>query len=264
MLFRRIIFAALLVGGLSGLLLSAVQRWQVIPIIDAAEQFEDARTPQAVAAAGDMAQPQPHSHGDASHAGHEHEAGAWAPADGVERIAFTLLSNVLAAFGFALMMMAAMAIVVRQQTLAPRRTGADLDWRYGLLWGIAGYLVFFVAPSLGHPPAIPGTVAAPLGSRHAWWMLAAGCTAAGLAVTAFGKSPWRWGGLVLLALPHVLGAPQSGMSPFVGFPADAAAEMNRLAQRFVWATALANALFWLALGGLSGWAIQRFVGKSVV
>ncbi len=260
MLFRRIIFAALLVGGLSGLLLSAVQRWQVIPIIDAAEQFENARTPQAVGTAGDPAAGHSHSHADASHS---HEAEAWAPADGLERVAFTLLSNVLAAFGFALMMMAAMAIVVRQQTLAPHRA-AKLDWRYGLLWGVAGYLVFFVAPSLGHPPEIPGMVAAPLGSRQVWWILAAGCTAAGLAMTAFGKSPWRWGGLVLVALPHVVGVPQSGVSPFVGFPADAAAEMSRLAQQFVWATALANALFWLALGGLSGWAIQRFVGKSVV
>lgn len=263
MLFRRIIFAALLVGGLSGLLLSAVQRWQVIPIIDAAEQFENARTPQAVGAAGDIAAGHSDSHGDASH-GHDHEAEAWAPADGLERIAFTLLSNVLAAFGFALMMMAAMAIVVRQQTLALRRAGAKLDWRYGLLWGVAGYLVFFVAPSLGHPPEIPGTVSAPLGSRQVWWMLAAGCTAAGLAALVFAKSPWRWGGLVLLALPHLLGVPQSGMSPFVGFPADAAAEMNRLSQQFVWATALANVVFWLALGGLSGWAVQRFVAKSVV
>jgi cobalt transporter subunit CbtA len=261
MLFRRIIFAALLVGGLSGLLLGAVQRWQVVPIINAAEQFENARTPQAVATAGDMVAG--HSHGDASHS-HDHEAEAWAPADGLERMAYTLLSNVLAAFGFALMMMAAMAIVVRQQPLAPHRAAANLDWRYGLLWGVAGYLVFFVAPSLGHPPEIPGTVSAPLGARQVWWMLAAGCTAAGLALTVFGKSPWRWGGLVLLALPHVLGVPQSGMSPFVGFPADVAAEMGRLGQQFVWATALANAVFWLALGGLSGWAIQRFVAKSVV
>lgn len=256
MLFRRIIFAALLVGGLSGLLLSAVQRWQVIPIIDAAERFESARTPQAVAGPS-------HAHGDASHS-HDHEAEAWAPADGLERVAFTVLSNVLAAFGFALMMMAAMAIVVRQQVLGPHRTAAKLDWRYGLLWGVAGYLVFFVAPSLGHPPEIPGTVSAPLGSRQAWWILAAGCTAVGLAALAFLKSPWRWGGLVLLALPHVLGAPQSGMSPFVGFPADVASEMGRLSQQFVWATALANAVFWLALGGLSGWAIQRYVAKSVV
>ncbi len=262
MLFRRIIFAALLVGGLSGLLLSAVQRWQVIPIINAAEQFENARIPQAARAASEEAPV--HSHGDHSHAAHEHEAGAWEPAEGVERIGFTVLANVLAAFGFALMMMAAMAMVVRQQALAPRRTAPRLDWRYGLLWGVAGYMVFFLAPSLGHPPEIPGSVAAPLGARQLWWMLAAGCTAAGLAVTVFGRSPWRWGGLALLALPHVIGVPESGMSPFVGFPADVAADMNRLARQFVWATALANAAFWLALGGLSGWAIQRFVAKSVV
>lgn len=263
MLFRRIIFAALLVGGLSGMLLSAVQRWQVIPIIDAAEQFESARTTLAVGASGDMAAGQSHSHGDASHS-HDHEAEAWAPGDGLERIAFTVLSNVLAAFGFALMMMTAMAIVVRQQVLAPRRVTAKLDWRYGLLWGVAGYLVFFVAPSLGHPPEIPGMVSAPLGSRQAWWLLAAGSTAVGLAALAFVRSPWRWSGLVLLALPHVLGAPESGMSPFVGFPAEMVTEMARLSQQFVWATVLANGVFWLALGGLSGWAVQRYVAKAVV
>ncbi|MBT7943391.1 MAG: hypothetical protein HN719_08550, partial [Alphaproteobacteria bacterium] len=40
MIFRRIVFSALLVGGLSGLLLTAVQFWQVIPIIQSAELFE--------------------------------------------------------------------------------------------------------------------------------------------------------------------------------------------------------------------------------
>lgn len=260
MLFRRVVISALLVGAVSGLLLSAVQCWQVIPIIDAAERFEQARTLQA---GGEAA----HTHADAdsAHAGHEHAAGAWEPAEGVERIGYTVLSNVLTAVGFAIFMMAAMAVLLRRDAIRHRTaTKLDwLDWRYGLLWGLAGYAIFFVAPALGLPPEIPGSVAAPLESRQVWWLLAAASTAAGIAVAAFGKSPWRWAGLALIAVPHVIGAPQSGMSPFVGFPSEAAAEMEALAKRFVWASAIANGLFWIVLGSASAWAARRFLKDAL-
>lgn len=247
MLFRRIVFSALLVGALSGLLLSAVQRWQVIPIINTAERFEQARE----------AAP---THGEA---GHEHAAGAWEPAEGTERISYTVLSNVLTAAGFALVMLAAMAILFRRSAAAERKAATKLDWRYGLLWGLAGYIVFFVAPALGLPPEIPGAETAPLESRQLWWVFTVVCTAAGLVVAAFGKSPWRWVGFALLAVPHLVGAPQLGTSPFAELPAEVAAEMAQLARRFVWATAFANGVFWIVLGSLSGWAAQRFV-KQVV
>lgn len=247
MLLRRLVLSALLVGAFSGLLLSAIQRWQVIPIINTAERFEQARA----------AVP---THGEA---GHEHAAGAWEPAEGAERIGYTVLSNVLTAAGFALVMLAAMAILFRRGAAARRKAATKLDWRYGLLWGLAGYVVFFVAPALGLPPEIPGAEAAPLESRQLWWAFTVVCTAAGLAVTAFGKSPWRWAGLALLVVPHLVGAPQLGTSPFAELPADVAAELTQLARRFVWATAFANGVFWIALGGLSGWAAQRFVKQAV-
>jgi len=260
MLFRRIVFAALLVGALSGLMLSAVQRWQVVPIIDAAERYEQARTPQAGGAAA-----HPHEGaGEHAHAaGHEHAAEAWEPAEGVERIGFTVLSNVLVGIGFALVMLAVMSVALRRGAVSGRKAMAKLNWRHGLLWGLAGYAVFFVAPALGLPPEIPGSVAAPLESRQVWWLLTAACTAVGIALVAFGKSPWRWAGLALIAVPHVVGAPHSGMSPFVGFPPEMAAEMATLAKQFVWASAIANGVFWIVLGISSGWAAQRFVKKAV-
>lgn len=246
MLLRHLVLSALLVGALSGLLLSAVQRWQVIPIIDAAERFEQARA----------AVP---THGEA---GHEHAAGAWEPAEGAERIGYTVLSNVLTAAGFALVMLAAMAILFRRSA-AGRKAATRREWRYGLLWGLAGYVVFFVAPSLGLPPEIPGAEAAPLESRQLWWAFTVVCTAAGPAVAAFGKSPWRWAGLALLLVPHLVGAPHFGASAFAEYPPAAAAEMTKLAKRFVWATAITNGVFWIVLGALSGWAAQRFVRKAV-
>lgn len=272
MLFRRVVFSALLVGTLSGLLLSAVQRWQVVPIIDIAERIEQARTQQAaVSTRGDV---QAHDHAGHDHgthaqpaagpAGHDHPAGVWEPAEGAERIGFTVLSNVLVGVGFALAMLAVMSAALRRSAVTGgRKAMAKFDWRHGLLWGLAGYAVFFVAPALGLPPEIPGSVAAPLESRQVWWLLTAACTAAGIAVVAFGKSPWRWAGLALIAVPHVIGAPQSGMSPFVGFPAETAAEMAVLAKRFVWASAIANGLFWIVLGSASAWVARRFLKDAL-
>ena len=72
MLFRQIIFYALLVGTLSGLLLTVVHFWQVIPIIQSAERFEG-KTVSVVT----------HEHSVNENAVHEHPAGAWKPADGI-------------------------------------------------------------------------------------------------------------------------------------------------------------------------------------
>lgn len=270
MLFRRIVLSALLIGALSGLLLSGVQRWQVIPIIGAAEGYEQARTPamaepQREAAHTHADQHAGHSHAGAvhEHAGHQHEAGAWEPADGAERIGYTVLSNVLSAAGFALLLLAAMAAALKYGARSERRVATRLDWRYGLLWGLGGYAVFFVAPTLGVPPEIPGADAAAFESRQLWWTLTVLSTAAGLAMLAFGRSPWRWIGLVLLAVPHVMGAPHLGTSPFATYPANVAGQMSVLARDFVWATALANAVFWLVLGALSGWTAKRYVKEAL-
>lgn len=254
MLFRRIVLSALLVGALTGLLLSAIQRWQVIPIIDSAERFEHARTPQGTESTRDAAQAHEHAGGEL--AGHVHPAGAWGPAEGAERTGYTVLSNMLTAVGFALVMLAAMVASLR------RNPAAKIDWRHGLLWGAAGYVVFFVAPALGLPPEIPGAAAAPLEARQLWWALTVACTAGGFAGAAFGKTSWRWAALGLLAVPHLVGAPHPATSPFADHPPAVAAELAELAHQFVWATALTNALFWFALGSVSVWMVQRSLGAN--
>lgn len=243
MLFRRIVFYALLVGAVSGLLLTVVQMWQVVPIIQSAEVFEDGSAPAPAGHEGDQH----------AHAGHEHDAEAWGPQDGLERTAFTALSNVLIAIGLALVLMAAMVASIR----ANERT--KLDWRHGLLWGGAGYAVFFLAPALGLPPEVPGTAAASLEGRQLWWLFAVLCTAVGLAGVAFGKSPWRWLALGLVAVPHLVGAPHPPGELFPGQTPEAAAELTRLTKQFFSATAIANAVLWLALGLVSVWAVRRIV-----
>ncbi len=245
MLFRRIVFYALLVGAISGLALTAVQYWQVVPIIMSAETFEGGGEAAAPVAA--------HGEQGHSHAGHEHDGEAWGPQEGFERTFFTLLSNVLTAVGLALVLLAAMATAVRSNA------STKLSWQHGLLWGAAGYAVFFLAPSLGLPPEIPGAVAAPLQARQFWWLFAVLCTAGGLAGVAFGKSPWRWAALGLIVVPHLVGAPHHSGPMFPDQPPEAVAELTRLTREFFTATAIANAVLWLALGLSAAWAARRIL-----
>jgi len=244
MLFRRIVLYALLVGAVSGLVLTAVQFWQVIPIIKHAERFEGESAPAPAT--------QAHAHTGHEHS-HEHSAEAWAPQDGLERTGFTLLSNVLIGAGLAMVLLAAMVTTLRS------KGGKRLDWRHGLLWGGAGYAVFFLAPSLGLPPEIPGAAAAPLEARQWWGLFAVLCTAAGIAGAAFGKSPWRWAALGLLVVPHLIGAPHTTTEMFAGQSPGAVAELEQLAHDFIGATAIANAALWITLGLASAWAVQRIV-----
>lgn len=268
MLFRRLVLCALLVGVLAGIFLSAVQRWQVVPLIAAAERYEAAAevapAPVAVPPHGAPGHDHTLHHADASAAasadpattaadGHDHGAAEWQPADGFERSAYTALANVLTASGFALLLLAAMA---GAQVWSGR---APVAATHGLLWGAAGYLSFYVAPALGLPPEIPGAQSAALEARQLWWLFAVACTAGALALFAFGRSPSRWGaGLVLLALPPLLGAPHAGL-PFGEHPPAVAAELTAIATQFFGATAIANGLYWLVLGSLAAWVFRRWL-----
>src|SRR5215510_8018985 len=138
-LFRQILFTAAVAGFLGGALLTLLQNIGtvgVVPLILQAETYENAAETAAVPA-------------DATTASHEHEhsADAWAPADGVERLGYTLLTNVVMAVGFALML----------------------------------------APSLGLPPEVPGTAAAPLADRQVWWWATVLATGGGIALLIYGR-----------------------------------------------------------------------------
>lgn len=235
MLFRRLFLCALFVGAVSGLIHSAVQRWQVQPLIEAAEVFESA-----------------------GHQGHDHshQAVEWTPEEGAERITWTLIANVLGATGFALLLLPAMALWDRQHA------GDAASWRTGLLWGAAAWLCVFALPAIGLPPELPGTLAAGLRSRQAWWLLTVACgvSAMALVVLARGRlGAWRWLGVSLLVLPFAIGAPHVQGDRFASLGADAAAQMETLSARFVYATSFATAAYWLVLGALSGMVVARWV-----
>ncbi len=242
---RRIVSAALWAGILAGLLLTAVQRIQIVPILFKAEVYEEQAAEVASARLAEAShKAASHAHASAEHehehtqavaaSGHHHDADAWKPENGWERTFYTAVSNVSLAVGFALLLGAAICF-----------RGGVSGWRSGLLWGLAGYAVFFVAPSLGLPPDVPGTEAARLPDRQFWWLMTVLATGAGLSLLVFSRSGvGRIAGGALLVVPHLIGAPQphihSSTAPL------------ELAHAFIYATIFANAVFWLAMGGLMG------------
>jgi cobalt transporter subunit CbtA len=122
---------------------------------------------------------------------------------------------------------------------------------HGLLWGLAGYVVFFAAPSAGLPPDLPGTAAAELSARQHWWLGAAAATALGLGLIFLqARKLYKMIGILLLAVPHLIGAPHPAL------PQSLAPETLQTQFRLI--TIGTNALFWLLLGGLSAAAFRRF------
>jgi cobalt transporter subunit CbtA len=254
MMFQRLIWVSLAVAFLVGLVQTGVQQLQAVPIILAAEVYEDQKVEPPEPAAAVAA---PHAH-----AGHEHkalheEAEAWAPEDGAQRIFWTAVANVLHAFSMSLLVFVVMGVA--------RVRGATLGvWPLALLTAAAGWLTFHFWPSLGLHAEIPGMDAARLGSRQGWWALAALSAAGACAVAAALRSPWRWlVAAALLALPHVVGAPHIVVDPLAGFQVEVQAVLRDLGQQFIWATTWVSIAFWACMGMAAGVAFPRWVQPTL-
>ena len=223
-LFRRLLYAALCAGFLSGAIAAAAHQIGTVPLILKAETYEQigAAVPHAAA---------PHGHAAAA---------AWEPENGLERTAYTFAADLLAGIGFALLLAAGLTL-----------RGGDVGWREGLFWGLAGFAAFTLSPGLGLPPELPGGDAGPLLARQLWWTLTAAATAGGLALLAFTRRPlYAIVAAALIALPHLYGAPQ---------PAEhAAAAPAALVRQFAVAATLVSFLFWAALGAATGYFYRRF------
>ena len=226
-LFRRIVFVSLLAGLIAGILITVLHQYGTVPIILTAETYEEAaedhRSPVAQSEAGH----------------HHHGADSWRPSDGLERAGYTALADILTGIGFALLLVCGYVL-----------SGRDVDWRRGILWGLAGFATFAVAPGLGLRPELPGTEAAPLLHRQVWWLCTIASTGIGLGFLAFGRGmALRLAAIALLVLPHVYGAPQptqdQGTAPEV------------LAHRFVVIAFTTSLLFWVVLGALTGFFYKK-------
>lgn len=224
-MFRRIVVSACLAGMLGGLVLTAVQLLQVIPIIAQAETYEVSQPAEAT-----------HDHSSDNEGGHDHAS--WAPDDGFERTLWTAVANVGMAIGFGLLLVAIYSL------------RNNVTWRQGLLWGAGGYAAFFALPALGLAPELPGTESAALEYRQFWWLATVVASSIGLAMTCLCRQSLLKGvGVLLIIAPHAMGAPQPEVHTSLA-PVE-------LAESFLIATAIANATFWLVLGASSAIAYQK-------
>jgi len=170
---RSLLVAALIAGGVSGVLLGMAQVALVTPFILEAEAQEGR---------------------DAS--GHVPAQTVWQPKDGFERNAYTVLFAALTGIGYALLLNAGMLIRGRS------------GMKQGLLWGCAGFVIFSLSPALGLPPEPPGGHATDLLERQIWWLGTVVATALGLSCIAFSqRTLLRVSGLAALVLPHLIGPP---------------------------------------------------------
>jgi cobalt transporter subunit CbtA len=233
--FRSMVFSAALAGVVVGTAVTAAQMVGTAPLIQQSEVFERKAEAPAVAAA-----PAGHDHAAHDHTAAVHDHGAaWQPADGFQRNAFTLGANILTAIGFGLLLTGIFAL-----------RGRPVDWREGLLRGLGGFVVFTMAPGLGLPPELPGMPVADLTLRQIWWIGTAGATAAGLGLLTFRREAWAAAlALGLIALPHLVGAPQA---------AEAHSDVpHALLHNFVVAATLTSLLFWALLGVCTSVAFRR-------
>jgi len=228
--FRSIVFSAALAGLIVGVVISIAQFFGTVPLIQQSEVYE---RKAAAPATHDHASPA--SDQDKAH----HHEGAWEPEEGFQRNAFTVGANILTAIGFALLLTGVYAI-----------RGRHVTWREGLLWGLAGFVVFTAAPGLGLPPELPGMPVADLTARQIWWIATAAATAGGLCLLALSPAAWSAVlGLALIALPHLIGAPLA--------PESHSAVPAALSHRFIVVVTLTSLLFWALLGVATSLAFER-------
>lgn len=238
-MLRNLVLSAAAAGLAAGLLTAALQQVTTTPLIIAAERYEGGPSAHDHVAQLDAGGATTGTH-DAPVADGEE----WAPEDGAERIFYTSLATVVTGVGFALVLLAVMVLA-----------GRRIDARTGLAFGIAGYAAVALAPALGLAPELPGSAAADLASRQAWWFLTAGATAAGLAALLLTRNALLWGlGAVLIIVPHLIGAPQPA-----AFSSTAPAE---LAGHFAAASLVVTGVFWALLGLASGAVYGRLAGTG--
>lgn len=158
------------------------------------------------------------------------------------RYALTLAFNIVTYTGFGLLLVALMA-------LAETKKLTKVTPRQGLIWGLAGFIAIQLAPAMGQPPVLPGSIGADIGPRQAWWL--ATLVSAGLAMwlLAFGRGVWPWLAIPLLLGPQIIGAPV--LDTYFGVtPAELAASFAAMSLGY-------SAAGWTALGFFAAYFYSR-------
>jgi cobalt transporter subunit CbtA len=224
-MLKSLLASALFAGLFAGLFAAGLQQAFLVPLITEAELYE---TGTIVHFGGAEAA----THG--AEAAHDH---APAAEGDLTRTLLTALMTVLTTCGFGLILVAGFA-------LAERLHLTRIDLRTGLLFGLAGFTATQLLPSMGLSPELPGAAAGELGQRQVWWLFTVAGTLAGISLLAWGNPATKIAGAVMIAAPHLFGAPHPHEFAGVVPP-----ELSALFAARVLAV---GALSWAALGALAG------------
>lgn len=180
-MFTRIVTSALFAGALAGLLIALLQYAFVQPVLLHAELYES---------------------GTLIHLGAD-------PVSAVQDVAgfvplrdlLTLLFTMLTYCGYAFILVALMSVAEER--------GAIITPRSGMIWGLMGFIAAHLAPAFSLPPEVPGVAAADVLLRQYWWFATVALAAISMWLLAFHFTKIGIGAaVVLLLLPHIIGAPQ--------------------------------------------------------
>jgi len=222
---QKLLTSAVFAGLAAGLIAAALQFYFVIPTLLEGELFETGERVHFSATGS------PQSVRGAPGLGNE-----WG------RHAMTVGFNVVTYVGFGFLMLAAMA-------LTEIRGFTKITARSGIVWGLCGFIAIQMAPAMGLPPVLPGTIGAEVAARQAWWLGTLVASGLGLWMIAFVRGPVALIGIALLAAPQFIGAPRLDTYWGVAPP--------ELAAQFVSYSLGVAAVGWTSLGFLCAWFWTR-------
>ena len=218
-MFKNIFVSAVVCGAIAGVLATVMQMLLVTPLLMEAELFE---TGQSMHFITDGSPESPIKHVD-----------IW---EDPYRHLMTLCFNLVTFTGFGFILIAAMAFF--------QKRGFTLSKAEGIVAGVSGFIVFQLAPSVGLPPELPGTIGVTVGLKQTWWIITILSTTVGILLLFLDKHKVVSGvGIILITIPHLIGHPK--LETYFGVaPPELAAEFA--------SRALAVSLIaWIILGVIS-------------
>lgn len=250
----RLFTSALFAGLLAGLIAVLLQFSLMEPLILEGEEYESgakthfAGVPSADGLSGteiashDHAAGTPEAHDHDAVSGTESDHGSEPTENLARRYSLAFFADFVGWVGYGLVLVAGFSLA--------DRFGNKITIKDGLLWGIAGFTSFQLAPGLGLSPELPGVPAADLQARQIWWVAAAAATILALALFAYGQGLIYKGlGVVPLLLPHLIGAPH--LDEFLGTAPPG------LAAEFVTHSYAISMVAWATLGLSAGYFWNR-------
>ncbi len=180
-MFTRIVTSALFAGAAAGLLIALLQYVFVQPVLLHAELYETGELVHFGAVSVSAIQ----------------ELAGFDPLRDLLSVLFTMLTYC----GYAFILVALMGVAEER--------GAIITPRSGIIWGLMGFVAAHLAPAFSLPPEVPGVAAADVLMRQYWWFATVALAAIAMWLLAFHFTMVGIGAaVVLLLLPHIVGAPQ--------------------------------------------------------